>query len=72
MAATGVDRRPDSLKAKASSICIKRGRRRHGCGPPRLKRRPCRVAFIEFTAQTRMSGFDLADGRRIRKAHRTR
>ena len=54
-------------KARALSSCsTSRRPARPECAaawPRRSRRRP----FIEFTAQTRMSGVDLPDGRRIRK-----
>jgi potassium-transporting ATPase ATP-binding subunit len=38
-----------------------------GAAPRRLEEAPSGARFIEFTAQTRMSGVDLPDGRRVRK-----
>ena len=51
-------RRP---KARASSSCIA------AIGADRRSVRPPGAEFVPFSAQTRMSGVDLPDGRRIRK-----
>ena len=61
LAAPGVGGRPDA-----------RGQEHRRAGPPARRASaavapPAGARFVEFTAQTRMSGVDLPDGRRIRK-----
>ena len=66
----GLERRMKPRKAKASSLCITSSTTLWGrpvtAGSDGLLVPP-NTRFISFSAQSRMSGVDLADGRRIRK-----
>ena len=66
----GKPQRADSLcSSDQSSRRDPRGKIHAGTGSPSGRQQPgdSRFSFVEFTAQTRMSGVDLPDGTRVRK-----